>query len=1127
MQRQRNRPARPWPELARLARFPWIAGALLLALLVGVDTDAGRGLLARILTAASGGKIIVQGIGGELPFRPRIARLELTDADGVWLRATDLALVLRPATLLRGEVDIEALTIDRLELARLPRTGDGIGLQLPAPVRLQRLVIAQLATSLSGTSLPPPVMTGTATLVGTGVDADLLLSVPGREDRYRLTLAPAAQGHRMSVAISEAADGPLAALAGSSGVPLPPGFADWTLNAQLLGPLDAAVVDVEIASGPYRAELSGAADLSAGALQLKGRIDLAAPSPPSATRGVAPTRLQAPWDSLLGNAVQLALTVRRDGRLWAIDRGRLDARLLDLELAGRLGADLLDLSWVLELTAPNVFGSTEGVGLNARGQVTGTPGLPRIVADLALQRATTAARGGTAGDQVRGRLQIEPMTPRARLVLTGRWGGEPITGDLTVGPIPDGVLELRLGEIRWSGATLTGHLRQATGARLPSGDLRLRISDLAASKLQGDLDIHARGPIDGVEIEAEARLRRILPDFTWLGDIRMAAAGRLDAQTRRLALRRLTADTKGRRLRLLAPADVDLAGGVTLQSLRIGLATADAAGGELELTGQIHPSLSLNGRLAGLDLTAVAPWLPAAGVVRGLVDAEAELGGSASAPTGRIDLRARALGLTDSPWRGLPPAAARLTATFDGVATRLDAEAWIDERARLALDGHIAGAPWSTSTPLGLRGHGRLDLALLDVWLGASGRRAEGRVGLDLSIGGTRIEPRLDGRLRLANGLWSDRRLGLWLNQIDGDAQLRGQRLQIERLLATAGSGTLALDGNIDWSAPAGRVDLRLRARDAEPIRLDLVQLRGDADMTLGGALEGALSLIGDLRFARVDIRLPERLPPDIPTLDVIERGERRQPRPPRHAATAGSWRDRLQLDVRIAAPRTVMVRGRNIDAELGGDLRLHGSAAAPTAEGALMLLRGEYQLIGQSLRFTRGRIGLDGADLFDPTLDFEARAQSPGATAILSVEGRVRSPRVVLRGEPPMSDDEVLSRLLFGVAPARLSAFQLTRLGLAATSLAGLGVDEGRLLERARSGLALGSLRIDSDRRGGAVIEGGRDLTERVYLGARQGVTGGEPRAVLGLQVAPQIRLESDVGGRGAGAGAAFELDY
>jgi translocation and assembly module TamB len=125
------------------------------------------------------------------------------------------------------------------------------------------------------------------------------------------------------------------------------------------------------------------------------------------------------------------------------------------------------------------------------------------------------------------------------------------------------------------------------------------------------------------------------------------------------------------------------------------------------------------------------------------------------------------------------------------------------------------------------------------------------------------------------------------------------------------------------------------------------------------------------------------------------------------------------------------------------------------------------------------------------------------------------------------MSDDEVLSRLLFGVPPNRLSALQLTRLGLAATSIAGVGGDGVGMLARARAGLGLSRLRIDGDKRGGTALEAGRRLSERLYLGGRQVLEGGDPRAVLGIQVAPQIRFESDVGSRGSGAGAAFELEY
>ena len=126
------------------------------------------------------------------------------------------------------------------------------------------------------------------------------------------------------------------------------------------------------------------------------------------------------------------------------------------------------------------------------------------------------------------------------------------------------------------------------------------------------------------------------------------------------------------------------------------------------------------------------------------------------------------------------------------------------------------------------------------------------------------------------------------------------------------------------------------------------------------------------------------------------------------------------------------------------------------------------------------------------------------------------------------MPQDEVLSRLLFGVAGGRLSPWQATRLGLAAASLAGTRGGEGGPLTRIGRGLGLGRLGLVADERGDAALEGGRDLTDRAYLGARQSSRTGEPQGVLRFEATPRIQLEADVGPvGGTRAGVAFEHEF
>jgi translocation and assembly module TamB len=295
--------------------------------------------------------------------------------------------------------------------------------------------------------------------------------------------------------------------------------------------------------------------------------------------------------------------------------------------------------------------------------------------------------------------------------------------------------------------------------------------------------------------------------------------------------------------------------------------------------------------------------------------------------------------------------------------------------------------------------------------------------------------------------------------------------------------------------APGIPVDLRLAARDARPVQLDLMDVEGDADLRLHGLATDALDATGSVRLSRVEIRLPDRLPPDIAVLEVRERGRATHPnrqalggRPALISAEA------LRLDLGLSAPHAIQIRGRGIDAELGGDIRLTGTLARPEATGGFDLLQGQFELVGQTLRFNRGRLGFDGASGLDPTLDLEARVTAAGSTAILQVLGTARTPRIELRGEPELPEDEVLSRILFGVAGGRLSALQAARLGIAAASLAGLETGGGPgLLDQARTGLHLDRLSVDSNESGDATLEGGRHISERVYLGARQGMRAGE----------------------------------
>ena len=810
---------------------------------------------------------------------------------------------------------------------------------------------------------------------------------------------------------------------------------------------------------------------------------------------------------------------------------------------------------------------------------------PSAPADLTANLNLDARFPALGSTRIKGQLAAHLLDQRGTLGLEGDWDGQPLSLQLLGAREEDGTLSLAIDASHLAGIQAQGQLRLPPDTLLPVGKLDLQaprlatLQPLVGQPLAGSLDLHldltadqaqiaargqdlqlpgdlalARLTLDGqvqdlqhlTGIEARAHLDGLSAAGargelsltaagtqqalaltteasleTPLGPTRLTAAAGLDIPGRRLTLDRFATEARGESLRLREPTVLSFAAGVAVDRLRL-----DLGGGSLDLGGRLTPTLDLKARLDRLDLAWLA-GLAGQPLAAGLLDAQAELQGSPTAPTGSLGLKADGLRLPADGGYGLPPATLAATLNLKPGANVLEANAALGPQGDLRLSGQIGGTLPLAPGALGLRATGRVDLNLLDPLLTAAGREAKGLVDLDLRLGGQLQAPRFDGRLRLANVAFRDWNLGLSLTGIAGDLVMDGQRMRLQGVRGQAGAGTLALQGSVDLLAPDLPLDLTLTAQGAEPLRSDLLSLKLDADLRLRGPARDA-TLAGDAHFARIDIRLPEHLAASVPVLQVHEEGVSRQPRPAANPREATEIPLRLALDLSLAAPRNIFVRGQGVDAELGGKVRITGQVADPTYTGGFNLIRGDYKLIGQTLRFTEGHIGLDGANGLDPTLDLEARVTAAGNTAILGVKGTASEPRIVLRGEPELPQDEVLSRLLFGVAGTRLSPWQTAQVGLAAARLAGIGPKGPGLLESARTALGLDRLSIGTDEKGGTSAEAGRQLSERVYLGARQGTRAGETQGVLRIELTPNLKLETDIGATsGSRAGIAYEKEY
>jgi translocation and assembly module TamB len=417
-----------------------------------------------------------------------------------------------------------------------------------------------------------------------------------------------------------------------------------------------------------------------------------------------------------------------------------------------------------------------------------------------------------------------------------------------------------------------------------------------------------------------------------------------------------------------------------------------------------------------------------------------------------------------------------------------------------------------------------LSLARLVDIAGLDDQRLEGPLRADLRFGGTVARPAINGTVRVDGGLYENGTTGTILRDLTLLLEADRQTVAIRRFTATdGGAGRLNGQGTIGLDPAAGYpLDVRLQLERARLVARD------DATATMSGkvALAGsgaAPKLIGEINVDRADISIPERLGPRVPVLAVEEIGARRNASQAPGADRAPS-EFALGLGLTVAMTNQVFVRGRGLDSEWQGRVRVEGTTEQPRASGTLDLRRGSFTLLGRRFDLRRGVITFTGESPPRPLLDIEAVARSRDITAIVRITGEATAPQVVLDSEPPLPQDEILARILFNRAPSELGPGDAVELAAAINTLRG-GSD---LLGGARQALGLDTLNVSGQGLQDGRVSAGRHLNDRVFVEVGKGAAAGSEEVRLEVELLPNLSLNAGTNAQAqSGVGLKWRFDY
>jgi len=642
----------------------------------------------------------------------------------------------------------------------------------------------------------------------------------------------------------------------------------------------------------------------------------------------------------------------------------------------------------------------------------------------------------------------------------------PITLNLQAQPAPDDATATQL-QILGAGAdiALDAIVASAAQSREVTGEVSVKVDSLAAfadivgQQISGQIDLTASGSI--------------LPDLT-----------RFETQ---LNLRS--------------------------EDLGIGNSTVDPL---LAGTGRINATIGLQDGVLGVRTLEVSTRE---------VSIVGALNGAAGFGQGRFNASLRNVGV--------------LTDQISG-PIRATGSASLDEAGNWGIDATGTGPGGLGATIVGQIGQdgilaidvdGSAPLALANAALDP--RRLSGLANFDLNVNGPPALSSLGGQVTFSNGRLAAPNLGQALTDIGGQVALRDGTAQINLTTRVESGGGITISGPLALTG-ANQADITISLNDVVLQDPELYRTEVSGAITLNGPLLGGARIAGRLEVGQTDVQVPSSSISSLGALpDVIHVNTPAAVRQTLERAgllsdgsepsSGGGSGRAFPLDIVINAPSRIFIRGRGLEAELGGSLTIGGTSADVIPVGRFSLVRGRIDILQQRFELTEGLASLQGD--FAPFLRLVAATETDNGTVIsIVVEGPAGAPEVSFISVPELPQDEVLSQLIFGRDLQSISPLQAVQLASAISTLAGRG---GGALERLRESIGLDDFDVTTDDEGNAVVRAGKYLSDNIYTDVTV-TSKGDTEINLNLDVTDAVTAKGSVNQDGeTSVGLFYERDY
>ena len=422
------------------------------------------------------------------------------------------------------------------------------------------------------------------------------------------------------------------------------------------------------------------------------------------------------------------------------------------------------------------------------------------------------------------------------------------------------------------------------------------------------------------------------------------------------------------------------------------------------------------------------------------------------------------------------------------------------EQARMrgtGTDLRVQGVvPIQASVPLNASAEGEIDAKLLQ--LITPDIRSHGKVEFDLRASGGLRGPETQGTIRIVDTGLAIEGAPLTISNLNGQLSIAGNRLQIDKLEAASGGGSLSANGSASYGKEANfAVDLHAKGvrAAANGIRSTL-----NANLQLNGTPQKS-DLKGQVVVERLSFQDGFDLSRFVSQLSEDST-----------VSSPSPFASNMRLGVAVQSAESLSLASSQVSIAGAANLTVVGTAAKPVILGRINLTNGE--LFFQSKRFEvqNGSIVFSNPAITEPLINLYVKTVVEQYNITINFAGPLDRLKTNYTSDPSLPPLDIINLLAFGQTTAERSSNASTPASLGAESVIAQGV-AGQVAKGVQNLTGLSQLTIDptmgASRDPGAQVAIQQRVTGTILMTFSTDVTSTQRQTVqLQYQPKPQWKI-------------------